>query len=96
MTVFALMFALAAGPAHADPPADDAKAKVEAAEAPADDAKVENCAELEGDAKAACDERVKEAAAKKKAAEAEAPAAGKGGKAQRSNNNRMESEFTDE
>ena len=55
-----------------------------AADAPVD------CAALEGDAKAECEAKAAEAA------EAEPAKEGKSGKAQRSNTNRMESEYTDE
>ena len=94
----------AAGTAFADPPAEapaaeapvveEATASDEATEAPAaEEAAPVDCEKLEGDEKTKCTE------AKAKAEAEAAPAAEeptKGGKAQRSNKNRMESEYTDE
>lgn len=97
---FAVCFAsalFAAGTAFADPPAEKAEEAEEAA--PAEDAaeaapaaeEEVDCSALEGDEKTKCEESKSEAEAE---APAEEPA--KGGKAQRSNKNRMESEYTDE
>lgn len=104
MVVLAL--SLFAAPASAEEPAPapvdcatlegDAKTECEKKEAEAKLEALGDCATKEGDAKAACDKEKAELEAKLAAAP-EAPAdEGKGGKAQRSNTNRMEADVTEE
>ena len=75
---------------QAEPPAEEAATTEEATTT--EEAAPESCDSLEGDAKTACEEKAKAEAEAEKKDEGES----KGGKAQRSNTNRMESEYTDE
>ena len=85
--------ALASPPA--EKPAEDAKTEEAKPAIPKAD---EDCSKLEGDAKAACETRAKTAATEttEEAATEDVSAKPKGGKAKRSNTNRMEEEAADE
>lgn len=80
-----------AAPAPAAPAAETPAAPAAVPAAPEAPAAPVDCTTLEGDAKTEC-----EAAAAAAAAPPVAPEPAKGGKAKRSNTNRMEAEFTDE